>query len=673
MKKWLVKAIGAVLCASFTATLVGCNDKTESGSSSNGSNGPSGNADLTINELTEYDGLHIYNKTVKQGEWLLKEGKTQYTLVLPDSTQSRVSLARTDFQELFLEATGVRIKTAKENEVTSADNGKYIFIGCTETEQMQNLSLNDGLPAGKTINNEGFRIKTVGDDIFVMARNEKGALWGTYELLTQLFNYERYWVEYYEIDKVTEVPLYDFDVIDNPDFETRIGPWGAVYQTAQATNANRMRFSQQHSDVYVGKTRFHNTLDYLPPETYMAENREWYAQYSSAPVANKNVLQLCYTAHGDAVKYEAMVTAMANACIEELKLDTVRPVLTITQEDNREFCTCEACEEGNAKYGGNLSGNMWKFHLKVVRKINEWLDKNQPGRKDTLRICMFAYQNYQQAPAYKDANGVWKPYESALDATNDPTVSNAAIFFAMSSADLKHALTDEEYGEKEQNAAAGWKVCTNHSGVWMYQTNYKDYLIPTESFSYQQNYRFCLDFGAKWIFDQGQQGNLNSTAFNDFKLYLNSKLQWNVNLDMAELEDKYFNAMYGPASDIMNEYYLAIRAHMQTLPPSEIEESMSTVENFPYNVVKQWLGFVDRAYEAIEPLKTTNPVYYQQCYDHICTESITARYLLIKFHESSISAERLAKERASFKEDVTRLNITEYAQHQPMSDLVKDW
>jgi hypothetical protein len=207
----------------------------------------------------------------------------------------------------------------------------------------------------------------------------------------------------------------------------------------------------------------------------------------------------------------------------------------------------------------------------------------------------------------------------------------------------------------------------------MYQTNYADYLIPTDSFNYQENYKLCLDFGAKWIFDQGQQDNQNGTGFNDFKQYLNSKLQWNVNLDTDELTKKYFDAMYGPASEIMFDYFLAQRAHMQTLPPSNIEDSMTTAENFPYNVVKQWLGYTERAYKAIEGLKESDPKYYQACYDHICTESVTARYLLILFHEGTMSPERLAKEKASFKEDVIRLNFTEYSQHNNIMDMVKGW
>ena len=268
MNKNLFKFISLCLCATCLFSFAGCNNSINVG----------GNADVEINEFGDYDGLHVYNKTEIANQWIAKDGRTEYKIVLPDNSHHRVSLARSDFKELFLEATGVSIGTLKQGDVADVNSGKYIFIGCNEIENRENLKLQEGLPEGKSINAQGFRIKTVGDDIYVMAKDQNGALWGTYELLTQLFGYERYGVDFYQINKVSSLPLYNFDVIDNPDFETRIGPWGSVYRVAQATNASRMRFVLQHQDVYVGATRFHNALEYLRPELNMTDNAEWYAQ-----------------------------------------------------------------------------------------------------------------------------------------------------------------------------------------------------------------------------------------------------------------------------------------------------------------------------------------------------------------------------------------------------------
>ena len=80
MKKSLFKFTSALLAlACVGGTAFGCNQTGV------GSNGES----EVIDEIGAYDGLHVYEKTVRQGEWLVKDGKTDYQLVLPESTLSR--------------------------------------------------------------------------------------------------------------------------------------------------------------------------------------------------------------------------------------------------------------------------------------------------------------------------------------------------------------------------------------------------------------------------------------------------------------------------------------------------------------------------------------------------------------------------------------------------------
>lgn len=685
MKKLFIKLICLVLSLACIFTATACGEEGDGTGTGTGSGAGNDTNAYQIKEWGNMDGLHMYNKTPVDGKWIVDNGTTEYKLVLPESSHSRIVLARTDFQEIFKKATGVSIQYVLEDQVkdTWTAEDKYIILGCDEIEQKAGLDMNQDLPEGKSINLDGFRILTEGNSIFVMSFDEEGTLWGTYELLTQLVDYEIYWVYYYEVTEMDSVPFYDFDIADNPDFETRIGPWGAVYAANRKTEASRMRFVLQHQDVYVGKVRFHNTLDYLPPETYMNDNSggveryKWYAQYAANPVSLINVFQLCYTAKGDPVAYEAMVNAMVDACVAELKENTTSPVITITQEDNTKYCSCNACQAGNRKYGQNLSGNMWKFHLDCVERINNWLDANQPGRKDTLLIAMYAYQTYQQAPAYADDNGVWHPYGEEVNGFNeDRNIKNAAIQFAISSADYVHGIFREDYNKSVSTAISGWKVCCPNVGAWLYQTDFHDYMIPTDRFCFQQNYKMLVDFGTKWIFDQGQQGNENSTGFNDYKLYLNMKLQWNVNLDVDTLKQKYFNAMYGPASEVMQKYYDHLRIHFQFLAATDIDGRLAQVENYPYQVVKQWLDYCEEAYEILDQALATGEIdetYYNLCKDHVITESVGPRYCIIKWHSGTVSPEKLKVMKSTLKEDVLRLGFTEWSQHEDINDIMKDW
>ena len=596
--------------------------------------------------LPNYGGLHIYQKTSVTGAYLVTGGTTEYKLVAKDTTSQAVK----DFRSLWKEATGTTITVLSQSSVTSANNGKYIFLGCDTIESSVNLGLNEELPSGKTMNSQGFRIRTVDNDIYVSSATETGVTFGAYELLSQLFGYERYGVDLYTISATSELAMQLFDIADNPDFEMRIGTFGSVYSEEEVSNT--MQFVTPAS-VYVGSERYHNTLKYLPKETYQSAHSKWYSN---------NGDQLCYTAHGDLSEYNAMVMAMVNACTAVLEGNTTGRVMTITPMDNNKFCTCSACQVEKGLYGGNLSGSIWKFHLDVVRGINAWLDENQPGRKENLLLCTFAYLSYQAAPAYKTSDGVWHAYEG-MDARYDEEVSNAAIFYAMSSADYLHGLNDPIYNGNVHTAAAGWKACTNHAGVWLYQTNFKDYLIPTGGFEYQDNYKLCLDFGAKWIFDQGQHNNNNTTGFNNFKLYLNSKLQWNVNLSVAELTANYFAAAYGEAAGKMKAYYDSISAHMQTLPPSEIEVNMTSEENFPEAKVREWLALVE---EAKALLEEGSPEY-----DRVCLDGLSAEYLYLKYYAAGdMTSSELSSARTAFISTAKALGVTRCDQTTLIGNLV---
>ena len=185
-----------------------------------------------------------------------------------------------------------------------------------------------------------------------------------------------------------------------------------------------------------------------------------------------------------------------------------------------------------------------------------------------------------------------------------------------------------------------------------------------------------VDFGTRWIFDQGQQGNECSSGFNNYKLYLNSKLQWNVDLDVDELKQKYFGAMYGPASEKMQEYYDHIRIHYQYLQHQDIDGALASVGNFPYQVVMQWLNFCEEAYDILDQALASGEIsqeYYNSCMDHVITESIGAQYCLLEFHLGTISPEKATQIKRKFKEDVLRLGFTEWMQHEDINDIMKGW
>ncbi|MBQ9756742.1 MAG: DUF4838 domain-containing protein [Clostridia bacterium] len=715
MKK-LVKLIAIVLSmVCVLSATVGCNKESSLGNSK---------GKLTYTETPAYlGGTHTgYDSiTPVSGEYVLKDGNVNYKVIVPEvgsmtqALAARVTLAKNDFKEIFMKATGKFINVETEagiSELTGEE--RYIIIGSEKLEQMAGLSIADKRAA---LNANGFTIKTVGKNIFITAEDSTGALFGAYELLTQMVGYERYTVEHYEVKNVTEIQLMNYDIVDNPDIERRIGPYGDVY--TDSTNANRMRFLLNHRDIFARTgdiPNFHNTLEFLPPEKWMATHPEWYDQKLApgiTPVQLENVFQLCYTAgkfdpeanlaavmnskaalandtgefnfavvNGEAYNesFEIYLEEMSNRVIACLEADRVNGIVTITAEDNKSYCKCSGCVAANDYYGA-ISGPMYNVLNEVCRRVQYKLKhhEDETMRDREALICMFAYHGYIAAPVITDAatgqpildkNGNPQPVDASVVGE-----SNTAIYMTSSGAVNSKSFNDVANKEIKQRLK-NWEAICDHFGAWLYQTTYDDYFMPYDNFgSMQDNYKMLAELGVKWMFNQGQQGNENPTHFSRFKLYLNSKYEWNVNENFEEMYDNYFNYMYGPAAADMKAFFTDMRLHFNMIKDVDFEGSLVDEAFFPYAVVKRWSNYCDKAYEKIASLQSTNPELWEMYRDNIVTESLMPRYMIIKWHDASIGmgSDALAKYKREFKEDCRRVGITEWAQHDSIEDIIGTW
>ena len=86
MKNNGIKAIASLLCLTSIFSAVGCNAQTANSGSGNGKdNTVTGSPSVTLNEFGDYDGLHVYEKKARSNEFMVKDGKTEYKIVLPES------------------------------------------------------------------------------------------------------------------------------------------------------------------------------------------------------------------------------------------------------------------------------------------------------------------------------------------------------------------------------------------------------------------------------------------------------------------------------------------------------------------------------------------------------------------------------------------------------------
>ena len=197
--------------------------------------------------------------------------------------------------------------------------------------------------------------------------------------------------------------------------------------------------------------------------------------------------------------------------------------------------------------------------------------------------------------------------------------------------------------------------------------------------SMQDNYRAAVDNGAVWMYDQNQYDNNATTAFNMLKAYLSSNLMWDVDADVTQLTQNFFDRYFKAASDTMYELFTAMRLNYLWMSENlgiagNIGARVDNSEYFKLNTLLEWEALIEQAYDDIAVLAVSDSDLYQTLHDRINLESLSVRYLLIDMYGTQIySTQELYQLKQQFKQDCAQLNVTMRAEHESITTLWSDW
>jgi hypothetical protein len=233
------------------------------------------------------------------------------------------------------------------------------------------------------------------------------------------------------------------------------------------------------------------------------------------------------------------------------------------------------------------------------------------------------------------------------------------------------------------NASTGemvkkWSKVADHIDWWLYSANFSGYLEGFNSFEPMQgNYKYIASHGAEMLLDEGQADQRVCTAFNGLKQYLESKLAWDVNLDTGSLTYRYFECVFGPGADAMRDMYDRMRYYLRIVDEKDYAGIYESQSRFAQVVGKDGLDYmmscVDRAYEAIEPLRAADPAAYALYGRSVKLESLMPRYQLINIYAGTFGGDKLLEMKLSFKKDATALNVSNVQEHIPIDTVWTKW
>ena len=615
-------------------------------------------------------------------DYLVKNGETEYTVVIPSQSGEFSEYAKTELVIFFSEATGIELNVVQGGS-QHTPSGKIISLGDTYSFRTSGLS-GDTAYLGR----DGARIVTKDKSVYIIGGSERGVLYGVYDFLKIYFGYEAYYKDCYTLDTgVTELKLKDFDVTDIPDISLR-ARGGVLFNVTDDENdvmfAKRMRALDDHNDyifpIYkefgnedsAEWSRLHNSSYYIPYETYHSAHPKFFS-------GNGN--QLCYTAHGDPAELEEMIKICAEKAEQSLRYYTpaAHPSMNVIHlgvEDERTNCSCSSCAAVAAAHNGSNAAAIMIFLNAMGEKVVSWINEeaNAQYKRDDLTFSFFVYQNTLTPPFTVNGDG-------SITVADDLKPSSGVKirpYAAFSDLTYFKPISDS-VNKDELEKVEAWSKFVENGWSWSYGCFFRDYFCFYDLYPFYADYYAELyECGYEYAFAQFHSEQRGAdTGFYTLASYLNSKLMWDSSLNIDELIKNYFEAMYGAAATKMYEFYGACRNWFSDTATAQGWDYNSTSDYitsntncFTYATVEKFFGLLDEAYAAINGLKTTDSARYETLKSHIDLEWLFPAKVALTLYQGNYDSATLSAMKTKFKSLCEGFGMTKIGESESIDEFI---
>ena len=645
--KGKIKMVCIIFAVVLSVSVFGCK-KNDGAESSTPTDDNSGQIVRKFN-----DTVHIYD-VGETGIPFIENGKTDYVIVYPSAlTSDKYILNAVSELKFFIkEATGINIEAYSDDVYKGSDR----IISLDKTAQCLADSAVSGKMKEKDLKDQGFIIKTSGSSVYIAGNRPIASMNGAYEFLHGQFNYSYYAPEAYTIDRnVRNSKLKNFNVTDVPDVQFRM--YGNGENMIGQDHVFRLRMNDS-ADFYPQPSGLYSTHNYFyfVPKTYMETHPEWFSTDGQ---------QLCFTRDPDGIR-AVILDKMKETFLSYPDKDSIPFMLN----DGGTWCTCEKCLTQTEGFGYNelgITANHIVFLNKLADELKQWNTEVCPERN--LKIYMMSYGRLRGIPVEKKANGEYAPIDEKYVFRDNlgvqVTYGTGSVynFYDPANADKSEVL--DNYG-----------LLTNNILHWQYSACFEDYLMPFNTLESRKDfYQKIHELGGLMYFENSRWDSGYSSDWNVLKSYLASRLTWNCELDINGLIDEFCDNYFGKASSVMKEMLFAYRGYTAYLYNEKgvicyvHAASDCNEKNWPYGKVREFLGYIDLAYEAIAPLSKEDPAEYERLYTRICRESITYRYMNWKLYPNTIDPDRLKKYKQSIVDDCRKTGIVNSAEYSSIADI----
>lgn len=452
---------------------------------------------------------------VAAGQSLVREGKSDYCIVLPAEPTVVETTAARELQEYLTQVTGATLAIRPENQVPR-EMPQIVLGGSTRAKELvPGLDLD-------SLGYDGIVIRTVGKNLLVAGRPPRGTLYAVYTFLEDVVGC-RWWTStegFVPHRPTLDVPAQN--VVYIPQLRYR----EAFYHDAfVGPFAARLKLNGHHHAIpveYGGHDRFagfvHTFYPLLPPAKYFAQHPEWYSEIGGKRTTEH--AQLCLT-------NEEMRKELVNNALAWLRKTPDAKLISISQNDWHGRCECSKCKAIEEEEG-SPSGLLVRF----VNAVAEDIEKEFPE----VLVETLAYQYTRQPPRHV------KPRK------------NVVIRLCSIECSFVEPLGGGKQNDKFQSDIEGWSRIAPQLFIWNYVTNFSNYILPHPNMRVlAPNLRFFVDHRTIGLFEQGDAGSTVGD-FVRLRAWLLAHLMWNPQADEKALIRQFLEGYYGPAAPHLAAY-----------------------------------------------------------------------------------------------------------------------
>lgn len=470
---------------------------------------------------------------------IVSGGKSAFTIVLSSDAIPAEKTAAEQLQKYIQEATGAELPIKSEEEVS--ERAPQILIG-PGPRAKKLLPKQDW----SALKGDGILIDVVGKTVLIAGDRPRGTLYAAFEFLERELGVRWWSPTVTKVPKTSELVVKTKDLTYRPPFAYRehystlvhgSRPERYILGAHYRQNGIYQYLPEEWGGHYsiIGESHTFNRL--VPLETYFQDHPEFYSdpangnkpctKKSSKPEPNAGVkaTQLCLT-------NPAVVEIAAATALKWIEEDPSAGIISITENDNSNYCACPDCT-AMAEKEGSMAGPLLYFVNQVAEKVHE--------KYPDFLVETFAYNKGFAPPK------TIKPADNVL------------IRLAPLKADFGHPLDSDWNGpgtqENVRDGLREWAAISKKLFVWNYITNFVFTIPPFPNWEgLGKDLRFFADNNVVGVFQQGDAITNDVGDMTPLRAYVVGKLMWNPQLDQKMLIDEFLEGYYGKAAPFLKEY-----------------------------------------------------------------------------------------------------------------------